>query len=95
MWLMPCVDSRSAHGFIPLRRLRLPVAAGSLTEAHLSPRRTGSYRPLTRPPVDNAPVPAIKSTPVHGAAALEALWLRAGTDLRDPVRAQVPLERPA
>ncbi|WHF24294.1 hypothetical protein QJS66_08985 [Kocuria rhizophila] len=23
------------------------------------PRRTGSYRPLARPPVDNAPVPAI------------------------------------
>ncbi len=32
---------------------------------------------------------------VHGAAALEALWLRHGTDLRDPLRAQVPLERPA
>ena len=32
---------------------------------------------------------------VHGAAALEQLWLRAGTDLRDPRRAQVPLERPA
>ena len=32
---------------------------------------------------------------VHGAQALEALWLRHGTDLRDPLRAQVPLERPA
>ncbi len=32
---------------------------------------------------------------VHGAAALEALWLRHGTDLRDPRRPQVPLERPA
>ena len=31
---------------------------------------------------------------VHGAEALEALWLRAGTDLRDPVRAQVALEKP-
>ena len=32
---------------------------------------------------------------VHGAAALEALWLRQGTDLRDPLRPQVRLERPA
>ena len=32
---------------------------------------------------------------VHGAAALEALWLRHGTDLRDPLRPQVLLERPA
>lgn len=32
---------------------------------------------------------------VHGAGALEALWLRHGTDLRDPARPQVPLERPA
>jgi len=32
---------------------------------------------------------------VHGAQALEALWLRHGTDLRDPQRAQVPLEKPA
>jgi len=32
---------------------------------------------------------------VHGAQALEALWLRHGTDLRDPRRRQVPLERPA
>jgi hypothetical protein len=32
---------------------------------------------------------------VHGASALEELWLRHGTDLRDPVRAQVPLARPA
>lgn len=32
---------------------------------------------------------------VHGAAALEALWLREGTDLRDPSRAGVRLERPA
>ncbi len=32
---------------------------------------------------------------VHGAAALEALWLRSGTDLRDPQRAPVRLERPA
>jgi hypothetical protein len=32
---------------------------------------------------------------VHGAQALEALWLRAGTDLRDPLRPQVALERPA
>ena len=32
---------------------------------------------------------------VHGAAALEALWLRSGTDLRDPHRAPVRLERPA
>ena len=31
---------------------------------------------------------------VHGAQALEALWLRHGTDLRDPLRAQVALERP-
>ncbi|MFC3480058.1 hypothetical protein ACFOLD_05455 [Kocuria carniphila] len=38
-----------------MRRLRLPVAAGSLTEAHLSPRRTGSYRPLWWPPVVTAP----------------------------------------
>ena len=32
---------------------------------------------------------------VHGAPALQELWLRSGTDLRDPLRAQVPLERPA
>ena len=32
---------------------------------------------------------------VHGAAALQELWLRHGTDLRDPLRAQVPLEKPA
>ncbi len=32
---------------------------------------------------------------VHGAQALEALWLRHGTDLRDAYRNQVPLERPA
>lgn len=32
---------------------------------------------------------------VHGGAALQALWLRYGTDLRDPVRRQVSLERPA
>ena len=32
---------------------------------------------------------------VHGAAALEQLWLRHGADLRDPLRAQVPLARPA
>ena len=31
---------------------------------------------------------------VHGAQALEALWLRQGTDLRDPLRPQVLLERP-
>ncbi|MBA0051436.1 suppressor of fused domain protein [Streptomyces sp. AJS327] len=28
---------------------------------------------------------------VHGAAALEERWLRHGTDLRDPLRASVPL----
>ena len=32
---------------------------------------------------------------VHGAAALQELWLRHGTDLRDPLRTQVALERPA
>ena len=32
---------------------------------------------------------------VHGGAALEALWLTHGTDLRDPRRTQVPLEKPA
>ena len=32
---------------------------------------------------------------VHGAPALQALWLRHGTDLRDAYRAQVLLERPA
>lgn len=32
---------------------------------------------------------------VHGAQALQELWLRTGTDLRDPVRPQVVLERPA
>ncbi len=32
---------------------------------------------------------------VHGAQALEELWLRHGTDLRDPRRPQVALERPA
>ena len=32
---------------------------------------------------------------VHGAQALEDLWLQHGTDLRDPLRAQVPLARPA
>lgn len=31
---------------------------------------------------------------VHGAAALEEQWLRAGTDLRDPQRRQPPLEPP-
>ncbi len=31
---------------------------------------------------------------VHGAQALEALWLKHGTDLRDPHRGQVPLEMP-
>lgn len=31
---------------------------------------------------------------VHGGQALEELWLRHGTDLRDPRRAQVPLEKP-
>jgi len=47
-------------------------------------------------------LPLLPATPgeaaykrVHGAQALEALWLRHGTDLRDPLRAQVPLERPA
>ncbi|AXK31569.1 suppressor of fused domain protein [Streptomyces armeniacus] len=29
---------------------------------------------------------------VHGAAALEERWLRHGTDLRDPLRAPVPLD---
>jgi len=32
---------------------------------------------------------------VHGAPAIQELWLRHGTDLRDPRRPQVPLERPA
>ena len=32
---------------------------------------------------------------VHGAGALQELWLRHGTDLRDPLRTQVALERPA
>ena len=32
---------------------------------------------------------------VHGAGALQELWLRHGTDLRDPLRPQVALERPA
>lgn len=32
---------------------------------------------------------------VHGAAALEELWLRSGTDLRDPDRAEAPLDRRA
>ena len=32
---------------------------------------------------------------VHGAEALQEAWLREGTDLRDPDRAQVSLERPA
>ena len=32
---------------------------------------------------------------VHGAGAVQDLWLRHGTDLRDPLRAQVRLERPA
>ena len=31
---------------------------------------------------------------VHGAQALELRWLEAGTDLRDPGRAQAPLDRP-
>lgn len=31
---------------------------------------------------------------VHGAAALEQLWLRTGTDLRDPRRSSAPLDRP-
>ena len=31
---------------------------------------------------------------VHGAAALEAEWLRTGTDLRDAYRSTAPLERP-
>lgn len=31
---------------------------------------------------------------VHGAAALEASWLNAGIDLRDPDRSQAPLDRP-
>lgn len=31
---------------------------------------------------------------VHGAAALEEAWLRSGTDLRDPHRPQVALDRP-
>ena len=29
---------------------------------------------------------------VHGAAALQDLWLRHGTDLRDPLRRAVPLD---
>lgn len=32
---------------------------------------------------------------VHGGAALQALWLRQGADLRDPLRWQARLERPA
>lgn len=32
---------------------------------------------------------------VHGAEALQEAWLREGTDLRDPARPQVRLERPA
>ena len=32
---------------------------------------------------------------VHGAAALQELWLRHGADLRDPLRPQVALEKPA
>ena len=32
---------------------------------------------------------------VHGAGALQDLWLRHGTDLRDPLRPQVALEKPA
>ena len=31
---------------------------------------------------------------VHGAQALELRWLEAGTDLRDPGRAQAPLDKP-
>jgi hypothetical protein len=30
---------------------------------------------------------------VHGAAALRERWLRHGTDLRDPLRGEVPLDR--
>jgi hypothetical protein len=32
---------------------------------------------------------------VHGSAALEESWLRSKTDLRDPERDEVPLDRPA
>ncbi|MCW2621638.1 MAG: Suppressor of fused domain protein [Frankiales bacterium] len=32
---------------------------------------------------------------VHGAGALQELWLSQGTDLRDPLRPQAALERPA
>jgi hypothetical protein len=32
---------------------------------------------------------------VHGAAALQQRWLAAGTDLRDPRRAEVDLVAPA
>ena len=31
---------------------------------------------------------------VHGAPALERRWLETGTDLRDPARAQAPLDKP-
>jgi hypothetical protein len=31
---------------------------------------------------------------VHGAEALQELWLRYGTDVRDPIRTAVPLEQP-
>lgn len=47
-------------------------------------------------------LPLLPTTPneaayrrVHGAQALQDLWLRHGTDLRDPRRPSVPLERPA
>ena len=31
---------------------------------------------------------------VHGAQALELRWLETGADLRDPDRAQAPLDKP-
>lgn len=64
----------------------------------------GGLVPDVEPDPDEEPVrflPLLPMTPgeaafkrVHGAQALEALWLRHGTDLRDPHRAQVALEKP-
>ncbi len=73
----------------------LPLGDGATTRAGTD----GSGTPADDEPVRFLPLLPMTAAEaaykrVHGAQALEALWLRAGTDLRDPQRPQVPLERP-
>lgn len=76
--------------------LREPLWDGARCTAVLVGQPGGQVPPLGEPTVDVLPV--LPMTPneaawarLHGAEALEAQWLRYGTDLRDPVRASVAL----